>query len=106
MHGSQPSWAAWIEILMLLISAATISGRSPLGLRGLKSLLIAKSGETGYKSQPSWAAWIEILCTFADWGGKRSQPSWAAWIEIILNVPLEKRLKSQPSWAAWIEIVW
>ena len=35
---SQPSWAAWIEISNVGISLAFKYCRSPLGLRGLKSI--------------------------------------------------------------------
>ena len=58
------------------------SSRSPLGLRGLKYQITAVLCHSPV-SQPSWAAWIEIIslpcmfCTFP-----KSQPSWAAWIEI------------------------
>ena len=37
---SQPAWAAWIEISTLPPLFPTAAGRSPHGLRGLKSLLI------------------------------------------------------------------
>ena len=36
---SQPSWAAWIEILPTSVNLLFQSRRSPLGLRGLKSFL-------------------------------------------------------------------
>ena len=36
---SQPSWAAWIEIKILAAYRLVIGGRSPLGLRGLKFAL-------------------------------------------------------------------
>ena len=56
---SQPSWAAWIEIAAAVSKVLKPCGRSPHGLRGLKSapliLMVAKA-----LSQPSWAAWIEI----------------------------------------------
>ena len=58
---SQPSWAAWIEIVFPPTLHSTAPAcRSPLGLRGLKSLWDGNSIE--YKlSQPSWAAWIEMF---------------------------------------------
>ena len=57
---SQPSWAAWIEIITNLVIEQVDIGRSPLGLRGLKYDQIVNYLKQG-KSQPSWAAWIEIL---------------------------------------------
>ena len=58
---SQPSWAAWIEIIMVF------------------------STGTPLVSQPSWAAWIEIATLLsANLNAFMSQPSWAAWIEIIM----------------------
>ena len=56
---SQPSWAAWIEILLSYDFAMSIT-----------------------ESQPSWAAWIEICKVCLITGFALSQPSWAAWIEI------------------------
>ena len=56
---SQPSWAAWIEIILSQVQKMAAAGRSPHGLRGLKST----NTELAYRqrvSQPSWAAWIEI----------------------------------------------
>ena len=57
---SQPSWAAWIEIVCT-----------------------AYRWRQG-KSQPSWAAWIEIAMFFSFLRPPVSQPSWAAWIEILV----------------------
>ena len=37
-----------------------LSGRSPLGLRGLKYLLLHHR-QVDYPSQPTRAAWIEII---------------------------------------------
>ena len=37
---SQPSWAAWIEISFEIALCSPPVGRSPLGLRGLKCLLL------------------------------------------------------------------
>ena len=80
-------------------------GRSPLGLRGLKSFQ-GKSVKLKYLlSQPTRAAWIEIT------GGSlppstafTSQPTRAAWIEIeIFKIDLDD-YESQPTRAAWIEI--
>ena len=79
---SQPSWAAWIEIIALLGKADVAYCRSPLGLRGLK--------------------YTDIPASYLSW---QSQPSWAAWIEIKCRLPVKAILQSQPSWAAWIEIV-
>ena len=56
---SQPSWAAWIEILTRSGQAMSNAGRSPLGLRGLKYNK-KPSFNIVIMSQPSWAAWIEI----------------------------------------------
>ena len=55
--------------------------RSPLGLRGLKSVTITSNGQS-ILSQPSWAAWIEMPLSFGSVTGLESQPSWAAWIEM------------------------
>ena len=58
-NGSQPSWAAWIEIGHLL------------------------SIRQHFQSQPSWAAWIEMATgKYTGSHEAQSQPSWAAWIEI------------------------
>ena len=57
---SQPSWAAWIEILRWHYFPV-----HPC------------------ESQPSWAAWIEIIGVGMHVEGLMSQPSWAAWIEIF-----------------------
>ena len=92
---SQPSWAAWIEILVALFISSIGARRSPLGLRGLKSQY--SNGEfTCSVSQPSWAAWIEMLTiTFSVATQGMSQPSWAAWIEIEMegcdNIALASR---------------
>ena len=40
-------------------------GRSPLGLRGLKSKLNAELADSAAQSQPTRAAWIEIAIAFA-----------------------------------------
>ena len=57
---SQPTRAAWIEIPALAEIAPLRIGRSPLGLRGLKSSTTALR-LSGVMSQPTRAAWIEIL---------------------------------------------
>ena len=57
---SQPSWAAWIEIPTLERYWPYGFCRSPLGLRGLKSIEDV-SWIDALGSQPSWAAWIEII---------------------------------------------
>ena len=57
---SQPSWAAWIEIMGI----GNFFGMMP-------------------ESQPSWAAWIEIGRACKLIYRNKSQPSWAAWIEMI-----------------------
>ena len=101
---SQPSWAAWIEITVLLPACSSAMGRSPLGLRGLK-YHIACIGILDIVSQPSWAAWIEISTSGTPSPSLSSQPSWAAWIEIIACALAGNVSVSQPSWAAWIEIV-
>ena len=78
---SQPSWAAWIEMVFRSLALS----HHPL-------------------SQPSWAAWIEIAGKTSAELIAMSQPSWAAWIEIPQQGFYKLMPKSQPSWAAWIEI--
>ena len=56
---SQPTRAAWIEIITDKFNACNVRGRSPLGLRGLKLLNQIFLYNT-YQSQPTRAAWIEI----------------------------------------------
>ncbi len=101
---SQPTRAAWIEMLPALAFLSSALGRSPLGLRGLKSytnhVTVTKS-----PSQPTRAAWIEIEKELkAVQAELASQPTRAAWIEIC-NFPVQcLAARSQPTRAAWIEI--
>ncbi len=100
--------------------------RSPLGLRGLKLLLIAALqpalcrsplGLRGLKSvsqlvcflsclsQPTRAAWIEIITLKRFNPAFASQPTRAAWIEITYGPKIHRlQVRSQPTRAAWIEI--
>ena len=42
---SQPTRAAWIEMIIFFVSIFMVNSRSPLGLRGLKSVLLSPAGE-------------------------------------------------------------
>ena len=56
---SHPSRGAWIEISIAQLFADLDDGRTPRGVRGLKSYeSISISGRTG--SHPSRGAWIEM----------------------------------------------
>ena len=87
------------------IKLKDIERRSPLGLRGLKSAQNTVPCDATL-SQPSWAAWIEIFGPYGEAMKDGSQPSWAAWIEMeIEQAAMRFGWMSQPSWAAWIEII-
>ena len=60
---SLPAWAAWIEILEILM----------MGLAA--------------KSLPAWAAWIEMISRRINIIKCTSLPAWAAWIEIDVKHP-------------------
>ena len=108
------------------MGAVPIPGRSPLGLRGLKSISLDVL-MVFMLSQPTRAAWIEISKvqhilgstsgrsplglrglkyflerSFKKWN--KSQPTRAAWIEIFREGNVFKYSLSQPTRAAWIEI--
>ena len=76
---SQPSWAAWIEIVCSTSRLSSITCRSPLGLRGFKygyrAAQITINGRSplglrGFKCRPCTRCWPKL----------RSQPIRAAWI--------------------------
>ncbi len=79
---SQPTRAAWIEIVDKGITVPSLVGRSPLGLRGLKCKACNRFSSALIASQPTRAAWIEIPLRVGLSTKIRSQPTRAAWIEI------------------------
>ena len=104
--GSQPSWAAWIEISGTRHTLPTRIGRSPLGLRGLKSNAVLRDKRLSLRSQPSWAAWIEIQTVVNVYPARGSRsPLGLRGLKLpYFFQSAGNTLKSQPSWAAWIEI--
>ena len=59
----------------------TLRGRTPRGVRGLKSCVV-ECGPSGRLSHPSRGAWIEIALLVVSTNCERSHPSRGAWIEI------------------------
>ena len=59
MIASHPSRGAWIEIFVALHTNSKEDGRTPHGVRGLKSRAV-HPGVAIYLSHPSRGAWIEI----------------------------------------------
>ena len=79
-------------------------GRTPHGVRGLKSIWDSVDAISG-ASHPSRGAWIEICVPSPHHIGGQSHPSRGAWIEIQTNLYQRMALNpSHPSRGAWIEI--
>ena len=78
-----------------------VPGRTPQGVRGLKS------GLTGCRaawSHPARGAWIEIGIQRIDGRTRKSHPARGAWIEIRDNAINAGGATSHPARGAWIEI--
>ena len=57
------------------------AGRTPHGVRGLKSVDV-RDGYWTIQSHPAWGAWIEIVEREIPPIALMSHPAWGAWIEI------------------------
>ena len=79
------------------------AGRTPHGVRGLKSDDRAQV-RVGIASHPSRGAWIEITVAVSCGVSCTSHPSRGAWIEIALRQLSAYVRRSHPSRGAWIEI--
>ena len=58
-----------------------LAGRTPHGVRGLKSLM-SLQGLSASPSHPSRGAWIEMIQQISETMGITSHPSRGAWIEM------------------------
>jgi len=56
---SHPAWGAWIEIRKGFTTRVNTCGRTPHGVRGLKSSIRCPKMPLTL-SHPAWGAWIEI----------------------------------------------
>ena len=80
------------------------SGRTPHGVRGLKSFSRRTIRRISL-SHPARGAWIEIFQLFCTIVILKSHPARGAWIEIYKDYGLTLTVtKSHPARGAWIEI--
>ena len=101
---SHPARGAWIEISMQAALERYMVGRTPQGVRGLKSardeLLVLR-----IRSHPARGAWIEIL-SIAKAASQpiESHPARGAWIEMLHGGRRILHRKSHPATGGWIEM--
>ena len=57
---SHPTRGAWIEMSKSFVQIQSLQGRTPRGVRGLKSMW-SRICAPFFKSHPTRGAWIEIL---------------------------------------------
>ena len=80
---SHPTRGAWIEIEMCPAGAHIQLGRTPPGVRGLKSGYVQIDNEC-VGSHPTRGAWIEIPIIYdSNATSVLSHPTRGAWIEIL-----------------------
>ena len=75
--------------------ADRLEGRTPQGVRGLKSSVSNESGDL-LASHPARGAWIEICCPFPLMMASVSHPARGAWIEIAVTITKNAELCRTP----------
>ena len=79
-------------------------GRTPHGVRGLKSIAQDSSRGVG-RSHPSRGAWIEIIPLTMQQRKKKSRtPHGVRGLKLMKSVLPSRHVQSHPSRGAWIEI--
>ena len=78
---SHPARGAWIEIFSTMMAEWLWEGRTPQGVRGLKSAT-SRSAASCRVSHPARGAWIEIITLTEPSAEAESHPARGAWIEI------------------------
>ena len=102
--GSHSARSAWIEILCSRIFLALSAGRTPQGVRGLKSPSFCALTGTSL-SHSARSAWIEIKSFAAGTNYlERSHSARSAWIEMYLQFFKLVGDVSHSARSAWIEI--
>ena len=101
---SHPARGAWIEMLRRCGGWTVWSGRTPRGVRGLKSRG-RRTGESRSCRTPRGVRGLKYRPRGADDEGRGSHPARGAWIEIKCLSNREGQVTtSHPARGAWIEI--
>ena len=101
---SHPSRGAWIEIWLSVNGSRAVCGRTPHGVRGLKSQTKAEITPS-IESHPSRGAWIEMWSISARRCPATSRtPHGVRGLKLSVQGTEEGTRPSHPSRGAWIEM--